>query len=175
MGGPQTALGYLMPDGSIDPFRGKRNKTGDLAVMDEDGFVRVTGRTKDIIIRGGMNISPVEVDEILLTHPDIADAASVGVPDPIYGEEVVAFAVSRAGAALTETSVLAFCEAKLPLAKRPKRVMIVDALPKNDRGKGAARPLARAMGGAGQTACLKGWGNGEHERHPGRSIGRLSR
>ncbi|MEY4878744.1 MAG: hypothetical protein RJB62_212 [Pseudomonadota bacterium] len=135
VGGPQTAIGYLLPDGSIDPFRGSRNKTGDLAVMDEDGFVRVTGRTKDLIIRGGMNISPLEIDEILLAHMDLAEAASVGVPDPIYGEEVVAFAVPKPGVAVTEKAILDYCETKLPLAKRPKKLFFIDQIPKNDRGK----------------------------------------
>jgi acyl-coenzyme A synthetase/AMP-(fatty) acid ligase len=135
VGGQQTAIGYLQADGSIEPFRGKRNKTGDLAVMDEDGFVRVTGRTKDLIIRGGMNISPLEIDEILLAHEDLLEAASVGVPDSIYGEEVVAFAVPKPQTNVTEEQVLNYCEDKLPLPKRPKKLFFVDQLPKSDRGK----------------------------------------
>ena len=135
VGGQQTAIGYLQADGSIEPFRGKRNKTGDLAIMDQDGFVRVTGRTKDLIIRGGMNISPLEIDEILLAHDDLLEAASVGVPDPIYGEEVVAFAVPKPEAKVTEEQVLIYCEDKLPLPKQPKKLFFVDQLPKNDRGK----------------------------------------
>jgi acyl-coenzyme A synthetase/AMP-(fatty) acid ligase len=135
VGGLQTAIGYLQADGSVEPFRGKRNKTGDLAVMDEDGFVRVTGRTKDLIIRGGMNISPLEIDEILLAHKDLMEAASVGVPDPIYGEEVVAFAIPKPNSGITEQAILDFCETKLPQAKRPKKLFFVDELPKNDRGK----------------------------------------
>ena len=89
VGGPQMAIGYLLDDGSIDPVRGKRIKTGDLGVKDSEGFIRVTGRTKDLIIRGGVNIAPQEIDEILLKHPGILDAAAIGVPDKIYGEEVV--------------------------------------------------------------------------------------
>ncbi len=135
VGGLQTAIGYLQPDGSIEHFRGKRNKTGDLAIMDEDGFVRVTGRTKDLIIRGGMNISPLEIDEILLAHNDLLEAASVGVPDSIYGEEVVAFAVPKPQADVTEEIILSYCESKLPLPKQPKKLFFVDQLPKNDRGK----------------------------------------
>jgi acyl-coenzyme A synthetase/AMP-(fatty) acid ligase len=135
VGGPQTAIGCLQPDGSIDPFRGKRNKTGDLAVMDDDGFVRVTGRRKDLIIRGGMNISPLEIDEILLAHDNLLEAASVGVPDPIYGEEVVAFAIPKPNSGVTEKAILDYCETKLPLPKRPKKLFFVDRLPKNDRGK----------------------------------------
>ena len=64
--------------------------------MDDDGFVRVTGRTKDLIIRGGMNIAPAEIDEVLLEHPGILEAAAVGVPDKIYGEEVVCYIVAEA-------------------------------------------------------------------------------
>jgi acyl-coenzyme A synthetase/AMP-(fatty) acid ligase len=135
VGGPQTAIGYLLPDGSIDPFRGTRNKTGDLAIMDVDGFVRVSGRTKDLIIRGGMNISPLEIDEVLLAHRDLLEAASVGVPDPIYGEEVVAFAVPKPGLGVTEKDILSWCETKLPLAKRPKQLFFIAQIPKNDRGK----------------------------------------
>jgi len=113
--------------------RGLRIKTGDLAEMDEEGFVRVTGRTKDLIIRGGMNISPVEVDEVLLACPGVADGASVGVPDPIYGEEVVGFVVPKPGT--TEEQVMEFCASKLPMPKRPKKLFLVDELPKSDRGK----------------------------------------
>ncbi len=133
IGGPQTAIGLLKDDGTIDPVRGLRIKTGDLAEMDEEGFVRVTGRTKDLIIRGGMNISPVEVDEVLLACPGVADGASVGVPDPIYGEEVVGFVVPKPGT--TEEQVMEFCASKLPLPKRPKKLFLVDELPKSDRGK----------------------------------------
>ena len=89
------AIGYLLDDGTIEPIRPKRIKTGDLGIMDEDGFVRVTGRTKDLIIRGGVNIAPLEIDEVLLRHPGILDAAAVGVPDKIYGEEVVCYVVAK--------------------------------------------------------------------------------
>jgi acyl-CoA synthetase (AMP-forming)/AMP-acid ligase II len=134
-GGPQVSIGLLQDDGTIAPVRGRRFKSGDLAIMDEDGFVRITGRTKDLIIRGGMNISPVEVDAVLLAHPALADAASVGVPDPIYGEEVVAFGVLRADAKSDEAAILQDCAQKLPLPKRPKRIFLVPELPKSDRGK----------------------------------------
>ena len=133
IGGPQTAIGLLKDDGTLDQVRGLRIKTGDLAEMDEEGFVRVTGRTKDLIIRGGMNISPVEVDEVLLACPGVADGASVGVPDPIYGEEVVGFVVPKPGT--TEEQVMEFCASKLPMPKRPKKLFLVDELPKSDRGK----------------------------------------
>jgi acyl-coenzyme A synthetase/AMP-(fatty) acid ligase len=134
-GGPHCAVGYLLDDGSIEPIRGKRIKSGDLAIMDEDGFIRVTGRTKDLIIRGGVNVAPLEIDEVLLKHPDVLDAAAVGVPDPIYGEEVVCFVVPRPGASLTEAVVLDHCRANLPAPKVPKHAAIVPELPKSDRGK----------------------------------------
>jgi acyl-coenzyme A synthetase/AMP-(fatty) acid ligase len=133
--GPQTALGYLRDDGTLEPIRGQPMKTGDLAVMDAEGFVRVTGRTKDLIIRGGINISPLELDEILLAHPKVREAAAVGVPDPIYGEEVVCYVVPRDGSGLNEAAISGWCADRLPLPKRPKHVVFIDQLPKNDRGK----------------------------------------
>ncbi len=133
-GGPHTAVGYLLYDGTIEPIRGKRIKTGDLGIIDADGFVRVTGRTKDIVIRGGVNIAPMEIDEVLLRHPGIVDAAAVGVPDPIYGEEVVCYVVPKADG-LTEAAVLEHCRNHLPAFKAPKQAFIVADLPKNDRNK----------------------------------------
>ncbi len=133
-GGPHTAVGYLLYDGSIEPIRGKRIKTGDLGMMDAEGFVRVTGRTKDIVIRGGVNIAPMEIDEVLLRHPGVLDAAAIGVPDKIYGEEVVCYVVPKTEG-LTEAAVLAHCREHLPAFKAPKQAFIVTDLPKNDRGK----------------------------------------
>jgi acyl-CoA synthetase (AMP-forming)/AMP-acid ligase II len=134
-GGPHCAVGYLNDDGTIEPIRGTRIKSGDLAIMDEDGFIRVSGRTKDLIIRGGLNIAPLEIDEVLLRHPDVLDAAAVGVPDPIYGEEIVCYVVPKPGHDLTEAAVTEHCQASLPAPKVPKQVFIVTELPKSDRGK----------------------------------------
>jgi acyl-CoA synthetase (AMP-forming)/AMP-acid ligase II len=128
------AIGYLNDDGSIDPVLGKRIKTGDLGIKDAEGFVRVTGRSKDLIIRGGVNIAPLEIDEVLLKHPGVAEAAAVGVPDKIYGEEVVCYVVAK-DRMLTEASILQHCANLLPPAKMPKQVVIVADLPKSDRGK----------------------------------------
>ncbi len=133
-GGPQTAVGYLRDDGTIEAIRPNRIKTGDLAIMDEDGFVRITGRTKDLIIRGGMNIAPLEIDAVLLKHPGILDGAAIGVPDKIYGEEVVCYVVAKEPG-LTEASVRQHCQQYLPPAKTPKQIFFVPDLPKNDRGK----------------------------------------
>jgi acyl-CoA synthetase (AMP-forming)/AMP-acid ligase II len=134
VGGPQMAIGYLLDDGSVDPILGKRMKTGDLGVQDPDGFIRVTGRTKDLVIRGGVNIAPLEIDEILIKHPGVAEAAAVGVPDKIYGEEVVCYVVAK-DKALTEAMVLEHAGKFLPPAKTPKQVVFVSELPKSDRGK----------------------------------------
>ena len=133
-GGPHTAIGYLRDDGTIEPIRPKRIKTGDLGIMDEEGFVRISGRTKDLIIRGGMNIAPLEIDAVLLKHSGILDAAAIGVPDKIYGEEVVCYVVAKE-AGLTEGSVRQHCQQYLPPAKMPKQIFIVPDLPKSDRGK----------------------------------------
>jgi acyl-coenzyme A synthetase/AMP-(fatty) acid ligase len=133
-GGPHTAIGYLRDDGAIDSIRPARIKTGDLGIKDEEGFVRVSGRTKDLIIRGGVNIAPAEIDEVLLKHPGILDVAAVGVPDKIYGEEVVCY-VTPKDPDLTVASVLAHAQRHLPPAKAPKQVLIVPELPKSDRGK----------------------------------------
>jgi acyl-CoA synthetase (AMP-forming)/AMP-acid ligase II len=134
VGGPQMAIGYLLDDGSIDPVLGKRIKTGDLGIKDAEGFVRVSGRSKDLIIRGGVNIAPLEIDEVLLRHPGVAEAAAVGVPDKIYGEEVVCYVVAK-DKALTEAALLTHCGKFLPPAKTPKQFLVVADLPKSDRGK----------------------------------------
>jgi acyl-CoA synthetase (AMP-forming)/AMP-acid ligase II len=134
VGGPQMAIGYLLDDGSIDPVLGRRIKTGDLGIKDADGFIRVTGRSKDLIIRGGVNIAPLEIDEIMLKHADVVEAAAVGVPDKIYGEEVVCYVVSN-NQALTQAMLLEHARRFLPPAKTPKSMMIVAELPKSDRGK----------------------------------------
>jgi len=134
-GGPHTAVGYLRDDGTIEPIRPNRIKTGDLAVEDADGFIRITGRIKDLIIWGGVHIAPAEIDEVVLKHSGILEAAAVGVPDKIYGEEVVCYVVAKQGIGLTEASVSRHCEAFLPLPKMPKQIFIVADLPKSDRGK----------------------------------------
>jgi len=134
IGGPQTAVGYLRDDGTIEAIRSNRIKTGDLAIMDEEGFVRISGRTKDLIIRGGMNIAPLEIDAVLLKHAGVLDGAAIGVPDKIYGEEVVCYVVAKEPG-LTEASVRDHCQKYLTPAKTPKQIFVVPDLPKNDRGK----------------------------------------
>jgi acyl-coenzyme A synthetase/AMP-(fatty) acid ligase len=133
--GPETAVGIATLDGGYEQIRGKRLHTGDLAVMDDEGFIRITGRLKDVVIRGGVNISPVEIDQVLLAHPGIAEAATIGVPDRIYGEDIVTFVVPSNGSHVSERDVVDFCTGRLPQFKVPKRVFLVDELPRSDRGK----------------------------------------
>ena len=137
--GPQTATATIAPTGEYRDMRPTRLvewfRTGDIGVADADGFVTVTGRVKDLIIRGGVNIAPLEIDAALMRLPGVEEAAAVGVPDPIYGEEVAAFVVARAGETVTPERVIAGCAEDLPAFKRPKSVFVVESLPKSDRGK----------------------------------------
>ncbi|ORW47697.1 AMP-binding protein [Mycobacterium paraense] len=110
--------------------------TGDLAVMDECGYVQITGRIKDLIVRGGENISPREIEEFLHTHPDIVDAQVIGVPDARYGEEVMAVVMLRDGApALTLESLREFCAGRIAHFKIPRHLRVVDEFPMTVTGK----------------------------------------
>src|SRR5579864_3885048 len=110
--------------------------TGDLAVMDEDGYLAITGRIKDMVIRGGENVYPREIEEFLYTHPDILDAQVIGVPDAKYGEELMVWVRLRAGApALTAESLREFCAGQLAHYKIPRYVHIVDEFPMTVTGK----------------------------------------
>jgi fatty-acyl-CoA synthase len=109
--------------------------TGDLAVMDDQGYVAITGRIKDLIIRGGENISPREVEEFLYSHPDIIDVQVVGVADPKFGEAVCAFVRPRGGATLTADEVRSFCDGRIAHFKIPRYVLTVDEFPMTVTGK----------------------------------------
>jgi acyl-CoA synthetase (AMP-forming)/AMP-acid ligase II len=103
--------------------------------MDADGFVTVTGRVKDVILRGGVSIAPLEIDAAMMTHPGVREAAAIGIPDRIWGEEVVCYIVPVEGAAPSAADLLAFATTVLPDFKRPRQVVFVDSLLRNDRGK----------------------------------------
>ncbi|GAA3555126.1 AMP-binding protein [Amycolatopsis ultiminotia] len=110
--------------------------TGDLAIMDDDGYVNITGRIKDMVIRGGENVYPREIEEFLYTHPDVLDAQVIGVPDAKYGEELMAWIRVREGAAeLTTEAVREFCHGKLAHYKIPRYVHVVDEFPMTVTGK----------------------------------------
>jgi long-chain acyl-CoA synthetase len=106
-----------------------------MGALDPDGFLTRKDRSKDLIIRGGSNIYPREVEEVLLTAPGVAEVAVVGAPDPEWGEVVVAFVVAQPGAALDAQTLDAFCLEHIARFKRPKRYELVDTLPKNHYGK----------------------------------------
>jgi fatty-acyl-CoA synthase len=109
--------------------------SGDLAVMRDDGRVHISGRLKDLIIRGGENIAPREIEEFLFTHPGVADVQVIGVPDPVYGEAVCAWIVPHEGAGLTEDEVRAWCRDKIATFKIPRYVRIVEGFPMTVTGK----------------------------------------
>jgi long-chain acyl-CoA synthetase len=133
---------YLADDGSVAVASRGRIRTGDLGCLDGDGFLRLTGREKELIIRGGVNISPVEIDGFLMQRPELIEVATVGVPDAVYGEEVVSYVVARPGAAVDEATLLRYCGDGLPAFKAPKRIVLCASLPKTERGKLDRRALA---------------------------------
>ncbi len=135
IGGDQLGWGYLYEGGQIERLHGRRLKTGDLGYLDEDGYLYVTGRAKDVIIRGGINVSPLEIDNVLSGFSDIEDNATIGVADAVYGEEIVSFVKLRPGAQSTEQDLRTRCIRVLPKAKIPSQIIGVDAIPKNERGK----------------------------------------
>jgi long-chain acyl-CoA synthetase len=124
---PENTARTMEPDGWMH--------TGDLGYLDEDGFLFVTGRLKELIIKGGENIAPREIDEALLKHPAILEAAAVGIPDANYGQEILACVVLKPGSACSMDELLHFAERELGRYKRPKTIRILDALPKGPSGK----------------------------------------
>lgn len=136
--GYSVMLGYWnQPDKTAEAVdAGRWMHTGDLAVMDDDGYVSITGRIKDMVIRGGENIYPREVEELLYTHPDLLDAQVIGVPDPRYGEELMVWVRMRDGAEpLTAEALRAFCEVRIAHYKIPRYVHVVDEFPMTVTGK----------------------------------------
>src|SRR4051794_15761828 len=109
--------------------------TGDLATMDADGYVKIVGRSKDMIIRGGENVYPREIEEFLYTHPDIADVQVVGLPDERYGEEIAAFVIAREGASVDVDGIREFCQGRIAHYKVPRYVIAVDEFPMTVTGK----------------------------------------
>ncbi len=133
--GPKLAAGYVAARGGMTPIPQEGFPTGDMGYRDAEGYIYITGRKKDLIIRGGVNVSPLEVTAALLQHPAVHEAATVGVPDAIYGEQVVSFVARRKGAHVTEEALLEHCRARLAPFKMPQAVVFLEAIPKNDRGK----------------------------------------
>lgn len=135
--GYQVMTGYLdMPEATVEAIDAQGwLHTGDLGMMDERGYCRIEGRLKDMIIRGGENIYPREIEELLLTHTAIADVAVVGVPDQTYGEQVVAVVQLKAGSLASAAELTAFCRTHLASYKAPQQWLFVEAFPRTPLGK----------------------------------------
>ena len=144
--GPNIFKGYFKnPEATSQAFRSGWFHTGDIAYRDRDGYFHIADRKSDMIIRGGENIYPREIDDLLYTHPAVAAAAVVGVPDPLYGEEVAAFVVLKDGSATTQTEIIDFCRRHLADYKCPKTIHFVPDIPKGPTGKLLKRELSKLL------------------------------
>ncbi len=134
--GPGVMKGYHnQPEATAETIRGGWLYTGDLARQDEDGYLYIVDRKKDMIIRGGYNVYPREIEEILYTHPEVMEAAVLGIPDPDLGEEVAAAVVLRPGAQTTPEELRQFVKEQVAPYKYPRRIFLVGELPKGPTGK----------------------------------------
>ncbi len=144
--GPNVVKGYENnPEANATAFFGEWFRTGDQGMLDEQGYLSLTGRLKEMINRGGEKISPLEIDEVLLSHPAIGEAVSFGQSHPTWGEEVAAAVVLKEGAAAKEADILAYCKERMADFKRPKQVFITEAIPKTATGKIQRRIVAQAF------------------------------
>jgi long-chain acyl-CoA synthetase len=140
--GPQMSQGYYKkPEETAEAFRDGWFHTGDIGYMDDEGYLYIVDRKKDMVIAGGFNIYPREIDEVLFEHPKVKEACAVGLPDPYRGETVKAFIVPREGENLTEQEIVAYCKQKLAAYKVPKQFEFVEDLPKSTIGKILRREL----------------------------------
>ncbi|HEY0379557.1 MAG TPA: long-chain fatty acid--CoA ligase [Pyrinomonadaceae bacterium] len=148
--GPNILKGYYKnPEANERAFRHGWFHTGDVGYRDREGFFYIVDRKSDMIIRGGENIYPREIDEVLYRHPSVASAAVIGVPDPLYGEEVAAFVVLKDGASATAEEIVSFCREHLADYKCPKSVRFVEDIPKGPTGKLLKRELSRLFAAEG--------------------------
>ena len=140
--GPTTMKEYYKnAEATEEAFKGGWFHSGDLVRMDEEGFIYVVDRKKDMIISGGENIYPKELEDVLYSHPDILEAAVVGIPDPKWGETVKAYIVLKPGKQMTEEQVIQFCQSSIASYKKPRAIEFIDALPRNASGKVLKRVL----------------------------------
>jgi len=140
--GPQLMRGYWnLPEATADALRDGWMYTGDAGVLDDEGYLYVQDRTKDMIVSGGENVYPREVEDVLYRHPAVAEAAVIGVPDPKWGEAVKAIVVTKPGQTLAADELMRFCDGQLAGYKRPRSVEFADALPRNPSGKVLKREL----------------------------------
>jgi len=132
---------YKRPEATAESIQGGWFRTGDVGQRDEDGYYYIVDRKKDMIVRGGFNVYPREIEEVLYAHPAVAEAAVIGMPDPRVGEEIHAFIVLRASASATEEEIIDYCKQRLAAYKYPRHVVFRDALPKGGTGKILKRAL----------------------------------
>jgi fatty-acyl-CoA synthase len=141
-------LGYYRdPEATERAFAGGWFHTGDLGVMHPDGYIQLRDRAKDIVISGGENISTIEVEQAIVSHPDVLDAAVVGMPDPRWGERPVAFVVRAGGSALTAEALSGHVRGLIAGFKVPREIHFTDELPKTSTGKTLKHEL-RALAAA---------------------------
>ena len=140
--GPNIMKGYFrQPEATAEVLRDGWFHTGDIGVLDADGYLAIVDRTKDMILRGGFNVYPREIEELLLTHPAVSQCAVVGVPDARLGEEVKAFVVCRPGQSTTEDAIVGWCRERIATYKAPRYVELREALPMSATGKVLKRVL----------------------------------
>jgi long-chain acyl-CoA synthetase len=152
--GTAVMLGYWNnPKANAETLKDGWLRTGDVGRLDQDGFLTLSDRSKDVIISGGTNIYPREVEEALLTHPDVREVSAIGVPDADWGEIVVACVVLEEGAAANDATLDAHCLASIARFKRPKRYVYLEGLPKNNYGKVLKTELRVMMGSNAHSLC----------------------
>ena len=133
---------YKRPEATAEAIRNGWFHSGDIGIMDKEGYFSIVDRKKDMIIRGGFNVYPREVEEVLYEHPAVAEVAVLGIPDATMGEEVKAFIYLKAGASVNEEDIRAFCKERVAAYKYPRTIVFLDApLPKNATGKILKREL----------------------------------
>jgi len=133
--GKSLAYGYMWEDGTVGKFPEDGFHTGDLGYMDKDGCIFITGRKKNQVVRGGVKISPAEITNWIMEHPAVQVAETIGVPDKVYGEDVVSFIITKEGEKLTEKEILEHCRKKLPAFKMPKAIFFMKEFPVGTTGK----------------------------------------
>jgi long-chain acyl-CoA synthetase len=141
--GHHVMKGYLnRPDETKEALRGGWFHSGDIGIRSPEGYFTIVDRKKDMILRGGFNVYPREIEEVLFSHESIVEAAVIGVPDPEKGEEIKAVIVVAPGAELSAEDVIAFCKQRLAAYKYPRIVEFMEALPKGSTGKILKRELS---------------------------------
>ena len=146
--GPNVVSGYENnPEANAKSYTSGWFRTGDQGFLDADGYLTLTGRLKEMINRGGEKIGPREIDEVILAHPAVAEAVAFGVAHPAWGEEVAAAVVLKEGVSATEASIIAFCKERLADFKMPKKLFVVDSIPRTATGKIQRGAVGKALAG----------------------------